>query len=73
VGPRAVLDDVERRKILPLPGLKLGTLGHAARRYTDCAIPAPKVVRVEANRNQFSIVDNNVTLEEYHLMGYDGV
>jgi hypothetical protein len=29
--PRAVLDDVEKRKFLTLPGLELRTLGHAAR------------------------------------------
>jgi hypothetical protein len=31
VGPRTGLDDVERRKILPLPGLKLLPLGLLAR------------------------------------------
>jgi hypothetical protein len=31
VGPRTGLDDVERRKILPLPGLKLQPLGRPAR------------------------------------------
>jgi hypothetical protein len=28
VGPRTSLDDVERRKILPLPGIELRPLGH---------------------------------------------
>jgi hypothetical protein len=27
VGPKTGLDDVEKRKILPLPGLELGPLG----------------------------------------------
>jgi hypothetical protein len=31
VGPRAGLDDVEKRKVLPLPGLELQTLCHPAR------------------------------------------
>jgi hypothetical protein len=31
VDPRSGLDDVERRKILPLPGLQLQPLGRAAR------------------------------------------
>jgi hypothetical protein len=34
------LDDVEKRKILPLPGLELRPLGYSARRCTDYAIPA---------------------------------
>jgi hypothetical protein len=37
VGPRAGLDDVEKRKFLYLPGLELQPV---ASRYTDCAIPA---------------------------------
>jgi hypothetical protein len=31
VGPRTALDDVERRKILTLPGLELRLLGRPAR------------------------------------------
>jgi hypothetical protein len=31
VGPRTGLDDVERRKIVPLSGLELGLLGRSAR------------------------------------------
>jgi hypothetical protein len=31
VGPRAGLDDVEKRKFLLLPGLELQTFGHPAR------------------------------------------
>jgi hypothetical protein len=38
VGLRTGPDDVEKRKILPLPGLELRPL--VASRYTDCAIPA---------------------------------
>jgi hypothetical protein len=36
-APGAGLDDVNRRKILPLPGLELRPLGRPARCYTDCA------------------------------------
>jgi hypothetical protein len=36
VGLRTALDDVKKRKILPLPGLELRPLGHPACRYTDC-------------------------------------
>jgi hypothetical protein len=38
VGPRTGLDDVQRRNILPLPGLELQPV---VSRYTDCAILAP--------------------------------
>jgi hypothetical protein len=38
VGPRAGLDDVEKRKFLTLPGLEHQPV---ASRYTDYAIPAP--------------------------------
>jgi hypothetical protein len=31
MGPRTGLDDVEKRKILPLQGLELWTIGHSAR------------------------------------------
>jgi hypothetical protein len=31
VGPRTSLDNVERRKILPLPGFEFRPLGHSAR------------------------------------------
>jgi hypothetical protein len=42
---------MERRKILPLPGLELRTLGRsaAANRYTDCAI---LFQNKEANKEQ---------------------
>jgi hypothetical protein len=39
VGPRAGLDDVEKRKLLTLPGLKFRPSPFASR-YTDYAIPA---------------------------------
>jgi hypothetical protein len=36
VGPRTGLDDMEKRKFLPLPALELRPLGRPARRrYTD--------------------------------------
>jgi hypothetical protein len=41
VVPRDGLDDMEKRKLLTLPGLEFRSLaGSADRRYTDCAIPA---------------------------------
>jgi hypothetical protein len=38
VGPRADLDDVEKRKFLTLLGLDLRRLDRSASRYTDYAI-----------------------------------
>lgn len=51
MGPRAGLDDVEKRKLWALPGLELRPLRRAARtsRYTACALPTPIV------NNEFSI------------------
>jgi hypothetical protein len=40
VGPRAGVDDLEKRKFLTLPGLELRPLGRAVSRYTDYAFPA---------------------------------
>jgi hypothetical protein len=39
VGPRASLDDMEKRKFLTFPGTRTPT--PRSSRYTDCAIPAP--------------------------------
>jgi hypothetical protein len=44
VGPGTALDrldDVEMRKILPIPGLELRPSGRPVHCYTDCAIPVP--------------------------------
>jgi hypothetical protein len=46
VGPRAGLDDVEKRKFFTLPGLELRPLGRPASRYTDYAISAPDEVKL---------------------------
>jgi hypothetical protein len=46
VGPRADLDDIEKRKFLTLLTLKLRPL---ASRYTDYAIPAPRMRGRERN------------------------
>jgi hypothetical protein len=43
VGPRTRPDDVEKRNILPLPGLEIRPLGRSASRYTDYDIPAPSI------------------------------
>jgi hypothetical protein len=46
VGLKTGLDDVEKRKILPLLGLELRPLGlqAVANRYTDCAIQTPNYI-----------------------------
>jgi hypothetical protein len=43
VGPRAALDDVEKRKFLTLPGLELQPVGRPASSKSLCplSIPAP--------------------------------
>jgi hypothetical protein len=38
LGPRPVLDDVERRKMLPLPGLELLSLGRLGRSIIPTAL-----------------------------------
>jgi hypothetical protein len=45
MDPRTGLENVERRKVLPLPGLELlpSTVQPVASRYTDCATPEPVV------------------------------
>jgi hypothetical protein len=48
VGPRASLDDVEKRKFLILPWREIRPLGRPAplaSRYTDYAIPARIIIR----------------------------
>jgi hypothetical protein len=42
MGPGTGLDDVKKRKILPLPGFNSvpSALQPVASRYTDCAIPS---------------------------------
>jgi hypothetical protein len=58
VGLRAGLDDVEKRKFLTLPGLELRPLGRPARRYTDCAVPAPtEVVACVNNKGMYEILN----------------
>jgi hypothetical protein len=54
MGPRAGLDDLERRKFLILPGLELRHLGlqPAISRYTDCAIPA---LKLSPYRKEFNV------------------
>jgi hypothetical protein len=39
VGPRACLEDMEKKKFLPLPGLELRPFDRPAR--TDYTVPAP--------------------------------
>jgi hypothetical protein len=50
VGPISGLDDVEKRKLLSLPGLELRSLllsSPLGSRYTDCAISAPLIYIIE--------------------------
>jgi hypothetical protein len=51
VGPRAGLDDVEKRKFFTLQGVKLRPLGlqPVASRYTYWAIPAPHMFFIVLN------------------------
>jgi hypothetical protein len=60
VGPRTGLDDVERKKFLPLQGLELRPLSvvqPVASRHTDCDILVP--VRVLEIRNEKTIQINS--------------
>jgi hypothetical protein len=45
MGPRAGLDDVEKKKILPTPVFEPNPLiiQPVASRYTDCTIPDPSI------------------------------
>jgi hypothetical protein len=55
VGPRAGLDDMEKRKFLTLPGLELGpsVVQSVASHYTYCAIPAPEFIYILIIEIQF--------------------
>jgi hypothetical protein len=59
VDLRTGLNDVEKRKFLTLPGLKLRPLGRPARRYTDWAIPALGITLVikEIPGKSTSVID----------------
>jgi hypothetical protein len=56
VGPRTDLNDLEKRKILPLLGLELRPIGRPSRSqsYTDWAIPAPNWLRTGRPRGRSS-------------------
>jgi hypothetical protein len=58
VDPRAGLGDVEKRKLLTVPGPEFEPLGlqSVASRYTDCAIPSNKVT--SGNIVAFTSVSN---------------
>jgi hypothetical protein len=63
VGPRAGLDNVEKRKFLSLQVLELWPLDRPARsssRYTDCAIAAPMLGEYSYNWPHISRVYKNV-------------
>jgi hypothetical protein len=46
VGPGTSLDDMEKRKILPLPELDPSAVQPVASRYIDCDIPAPLRMKI---------------------------
>jgi hypothetical protein len=52
VGPRAGLDDVERRKLLTLPGLELQPLGRPARSQTLYKLRYPDSPMLDYNEYQ---------------------
>jgi hypothetical protein len=53
VGPGTGLDDMEKRNVLPVPGLELRPLiQHVASRYTDCATPVPAETGKTTELNQ---------------------
>jgi hypothetical protein len=57
VGPRIILDDVERRKLLHLPGLELRLLGRPARGQSLCRLRYPDTLF----RNLVQVVDRHYT------------
>jgi hypothetical protein len=64
VGPRAGLDDAEKRKFLTLPGLEFQLV---ASYYTDYAIPAPLFSDIVSNEGKAS------GSEEGKLQGSDSM
>jgi hypothetical protein len=69
VGPRAGLDDVEKRKFLTLSGLELrpSAVQPVASRYTDCPIPAPLIKIVLKINIKEQIVVQNVSIKYKRL------
>jgi hypothetical protein len=69
VDPRAGLDNVEKRKFLPLQGLELRPLVRqpVASRYTDYDIPAPSLCTVGLIISQTTLV---MSLMLIHLALY---
>jgi hypothetical protein len=59
VDPRAGLGDVEKRKILTLPGLKLQPV---ANRSTDYAIPAPSIFKKLLYSKIWAFLENDVLI-----------
>jgi hypothetical protein len=64
VGPRTGLDDVEKRKFLPLPGLELGRLGRPARsqslyrlRYPGSRYRWEDNIKMDINEIALEVVD----------------
>jgi hypothetical protein len=69
-GPQAGLDDVEKIKLLTVPGLELRPLGRLASRHTDYTIPAPlkKITRPTLNSETFRCAHMQTCCEEFFLV-----
>jgi hypothetical protein len=77
VDPRASLDYVEKRKLLPSQGSELVTLGRPprSRNYTDYAIVAPLTVRAYKKDGTCGTHrdNNNVYKSKRHNLNNNGV
>lgn len=58
-GPQTILDDIEKRKFLPLSGLELNTsvIQPKASHYTDCAMQAP----TQCNKHHLQVAIQTTT------------
>jgi hypothetical protein len=72
VGPRAVLDNVEKRKFVSLPGLKLRPLGHPAR--SQSLYQLHYAIPLKNNSQDINVLDyhspsiENSDLAYHHLL-----
>jgi hypothetical protein len=62
VGPRTGLNEVERRKLLPLPGLELSLLGRPARSQSLYRLHYPCSINNYNNNNSIKFLFNYVQL-----------
>jgi hypothetical protein len=66
VGPRSGLDDMNKKKFLPLPGLQLRTLGRAARSQSLYRL-SYRGVRMYFNISEIDIVIEVQGLETWNI------